>query len=89
MTYRIEFEVMCGCCNHKSHQSLSFDTFEEMNDERMLLLQAMEETDEIYFATLQCFVGKDIISCYYVSGADVRIVDASGDWDCHKLEEVA
>jgi hypothetical protein len=89
MTFHIEYEAMCGCCSKKSHKTLSFSSYEEMNDERMYLLQVLEETEDLYFSTLQVFQNNKILGCYYVSGDRVVLIDKSGEMLCEKRKEVA
>jgi hypothetical protein len=89
MTFHIEYEAMCGCCRTKSHKTLSFSSYEEMNEERMYLLQVLEEAEDLYFSTLQVFQNNKILSCYYVCGNRVMLIDNSGEVLCEKRKEVA
>lgn len=89
--FSIEYEACCACCSTKTSKRMEYSTFEHMNEDRMYLLQALEENKDIYFASLQTLANNKLLSCYYVSGTNVMIVDKNGEWFCnkHQTEEVA
>ena len=87
--FYIQYDTMCDCCGKKASRKEEYESYEDMNSHRMYLLQEMEESEDIYFASLQTFIQSKLLCCYYVSGSTVMIVDNNGEWMCNKLKEVA